>query len=51
VSTSTRHEAAEILRRLVAAVERGELDAPAWLVERMRGAAVGLDVRAPRRYR
>ena len=36
-SREVRREAAAILRRLIAAVDRGELHAPAWFVERLRG--------------
>jgi hypothetical protein len=38
-----RHEAAAILRRVVAAVDRDELHAPAWFVERLRGAVIALE--------
>ena len=37
-------EAAELLRRLVAMIDSGELNAPAWYRERLIGAAVALAV-------
>jgi hypothetical protein len=42
-SRQVRHEAAAILRRVLEAVERRELAAPAWFVERLRGAIVALE--------
>jgi hypothetical protein len=48
---SIRKDAAEALRRLLDAEERGELDAPgsqgARLLRRMEGAAAGLEATAP----
>jgi hypothetical protein len=42
-SRQVRHQAAVILRRLIDTVERGELEAPAWFLERLRGAAMALE--------
>jgi hypothetical protein len=42
-TAQTRREAAVELRALVAKIDDGELDAPRWLVERLRGAIVALD--------
>lgn len=40
-----RQRAAEVLRRLAAAAERGELEASRRLLDALAGAAVGLETR------
>lgn len=42
-SAATRREAADVLVRLLAMIEDGELDAPEWMRHRLRGAIIGLD--------
>ena len=39
----TRRETARILRKVIASIESGELTAPVWFVERLRGAAMALE--------
>jgi hypothetical protein len=43
MTKAERHEAAEVLRRAVKRIDRGEVDAPAWYRERLVGAMLAFD--------
>lgn len=47
-AASRQQEAAATLRTIIAKVERGDLLAPRWYVERLRGAIAALDHRRPK---
>jgi hypothetical protein len=43
MTKAEQREAAEVLRRVVERIDRGEVDAPAWYRERLVGAILALD--------
>jgi hypothetical protein len=45
MTKAEKREAAEVLRRVVERIDRGEVDAPAWYRERLVGAMLALDRR------